>query len=481
MVVRRDLNTDQIDVRNLGYEINRPPGTVAPTDSEIVGSGPQGIPGTAGWTILAHDYVMDAVGVQNAAAVRSNDGFAIGVTIYIETLGYFRLENRIGTDLLVLSNTGARGNASPGTIAPIDTIVQAAGIPLSGYYAGGSVGEPLVKQSGVDFDTRWGGNITVATISADGLICRNDGQGIDFFGGSWLRKVTGVNMVIRTNGFQIENLDASNRRSIIDTTNGDARYVARSGSTMTGQLTINNAQLQLRAADNNNGTYTQALNFTDASGNGIAWMRGYIAGRNGPPEGQFELWTNNGGWSSQRVMWTDTNPPPNVYFGGTVYSRGAALISDSDLKEDITPVDPERAGQAFDLLAPVRFKWKPQEIDDPLAVGGRRSMALKEPDRVYWGFVADDIQAIVPDAVYETDEGLLAYDPTSILAVTVTKVQQLDGEMRAVPQFCQDLITQAMRPLVDVKRSVAALERRVKTIETREIDALQKRIDELKR
>jgi hypothetical protein len=108
-------------------------------------------------------------------------------------------------------------------------------------------------------------------------------------------------------------------------------------------------------------------------------------------------------------------------------------------------------------------------------------MALKEPDRVYWGFVADDIQAIVPDAVYETDEGLLAYDPTSILAVTVTKVQQLDGEMRAVPRICQDLITNAMKPLADVKKSVTALEKRIKTIETREIDALQRRIDELKR
>jgi Chaperone of endosialidase len=478
MVVSRDLNTDQIDVRNLGYEINRPPGTVAPTDSEIVGSGPQGIPGTAGWTILAHEFVMDAVGVQNAASVRSNDGFAIGVTIYIETLGYFRLENRVGIDLLMLSNTGARGNAPVGTIAPIDTIVQAAGIPLSGYYAGGLPGQPLVKQSGVDFDTRWGGDMTAAdltvnNISADGLTLRNDGQGVNFFGGIWLRKVIGTNMVLRANGFQIEDTSGANRRSIVDTTNGDARYVARTGSVMSGNLVLRSTGIS--------GNADAVLYLQNSYGQGIAALQATMTGYTGygGAESSLYLWSGNGGYGWNWFMRSNTGP--STTFNGTVSAAQFLTISDSDLKEDITPVDPAGAAEAFDLLQPVRFRWKPQEVEDPLAAGGRRTMPLKDPDRVYWGFIADDIQAIVPDAVYEDAEGMLSYDPNSIIAVTVSKVQQLDGEMKAVPKFCQDLIADAMKPVDKVKRDLTSLERRVKTIETREIEALEKRIAELKR
>jgi hypothetical protein len=479
MVVSRDLNTDQIDVRNLGYEINRPPGTVAPTDSEIVGSGPQGIPGTAGWTILAFPYTMEAVGVQNAAQVRSNDGFAIGVTIYIETLGYFRLENRIGMDMLVLSNTGARGNAPVGTVAPVDTIVQAAGIPLSGYYAGGLTGQPLVKQSDVDYDTRWGGNITVATISADGLICRNDGQGIDFFGGSWLRKVTGANMVIRTNGFQIENLDASNRRSILDA----------GGGTITGSLTVNNTLMArsniIARSTVNSGSPNASLYLQNNNGQNIgailATMTGYTG--YGGPESSVYLYNGNGGYGWNWFL--RSNVGPSTTFQGTVSAADFLTISDSDLKEDITPVDPDGASEAFDQLQPVRFKWKPSEIDDPLSPTGKSPRPRTDPDRVYWGFLADDIQQIVPEAVYEDADGMLSYNPTSILAVTVSKVQQLDSEVGAVPQTCQDLIAAAMKPLEKSKKELIAelakLDKRIKKIETREIDALQKRIDELKR
>jgi hypothetical protein len=80
-------------------------------------------------------------------------------------------------------------------------------------------------------------------------------------------------------------------------------------------------------------------------------------------------------------------------------------------------------------LQPVRFKWKPPEVDDAAAPGGKRTMPLKDPDRYYWGFVADDIKEIVPEAVYEDEDGMLSYDPVSIIAVTVSQLQTLKQEV----------------------------------------------------
>jgi hypothetical protein len=57
---------------------------------------------------------------------------------------------------------------------------------------------------------------------------QNDGEGIGFFGGAWLRKVSGTGLVFRlhTNDtLQVENNNGGNRRPLLDTNSGDARYL----------------------------------------------------------------------------------------------------------------------------------------------------------------------------------------------------------------------------------------------------------------
>jgi hypothetical protein len=125
----------------------------------------------------------------------------------------------------------------------------------------------------------------------------------------------------------------------------------------------------------------------------------------------------------QLTWWTSNGNDFNV--SGDVYSRGVKLTSDSSLKEDITPVDPVVSEPAFDQLAPVRYKWKAPEVDNPLAVSGKSPQAHGDPDRLNWGFLADNVKLIAEDAVYEDPEtGMLSYDPIAILAITVTQLQQ---------------------------------------------------------
>jgi len=328
-------------------------------------------------------------------------------------------------------------------------------------------------------DTMTGALTVVSIVTADGFNCPVDNSGYGFYSGGLLYKKGGAGLVVRLSSgnqeLQIENNNGTGARNVLTNLTG----VQKTGDSMTGNLNfpnvgqgltgaggcplfsttsgnlginagtltvnanevvtgtlqcnntlwMNNAGIQLRAVNNNNNVYTQSLSFARADGGWWAWMRAYQNGYYISPQGIFELWTNNGGWGSQRVMWTDTGAPSNTYFGGDVYSRGVKLMSDSDLKDEITPVDPVTSAEAFDVLNPVRFKWKPPEVDDPLAAGGKRTMPLKDPDRYYWGFVADDIKDFVPDAVYEDEDGMLSYDPVSILAVTVSQLQTLKQEV----------------------------------------------------
>jgi len=328
-------------------------------------------------------------------------------------------------------------------------------------------------------DTMTGALTVVSIVTADGFNCPIDNSGYGFYSGGLLYKKGGTGLVVRLSSgnqeLQIENNNGTGVRNVLTNLTG----VQKTGDSMTGNLNFpnvgqgltlaggvavytttsgnlginagtltvngngvvtgvlqcnntlwtNNASIQLRAVNNNDNTRTPQLGLLKANGEWLAWLQAYQSGYFLNPQGIFELYTNNGGWGGQRLFRTDTNAPPNALFDGDVYARGVKLNSDSDLKDEITPVDPVTSAEAFDVLNPVRFKWKPPEVDDPDAPGGKRTMPLKDPDRYYWGFVADDIKEFVPDAVYEDEDGMLSYDPVSILAVTVSQLQTLKQEV----------------------------------------------------
>jgi hypothetical protein len=350
------------------------------------------------------------------------------------------------TGLLTLSGPPTAG-LHAATKAYVDTQVGAGGpfLLVSGGAMTGGLNFGSVAQANPQDTSRhislWGGNATSGTFGfsiTDGTLNYNvPASNTHSFrvGGTERLRIDGVTNVMT-------NINYPNLGQGLTMPGGVALFAPSSGNlqvnagtftvqgneTVTGTLFANNGQIQLRAINNNDNTAAQ-FGLTRANGEWLAWMQAYQSGYFLNPQGIFELWTNNGGWSSQRVFRTNTNAPPDTLFDGNVYARGVLLSSDSDLKDEITPVDPVTSAEAFDVLNPVRFKWKPPEVDDPDAPGGKRIMPLKDPDRYYWGFVADEIKEFVPDAVYEDSEGLLSYDPVSILAVTASQLQSLKQEL----------------------------------------------------
>ena len=108
------------------------------------------------------------------------------------------------------------------------------------------------------------------------------------------------------------------------------------------------------------------------------------------------------------------------------YMHGGSSYSDQDQKENITAI----SGTALDKitqLSPKTWNWKPEYHDIPT-------------DRIFAGFIAQEVQPHIPSIVTGTDgQGDMALDYQGLLAWTIkavtelnTKVETLEAEVAAL-------------------------------------------------
>ena len=99
---------------------------------------------------------------------------------------------------------------------------------------------------------------------------------------------------------------------------------------------------------------------------------------------------------------------------GTVYSNGGTLTntnpSDRNLKENIAPIN--YGLDEILNLNPVTFNWKEDKINQ-----GKQ-----------YGFIAQEVQGIMPDLVKDTGD-YLGLDKEAIFTVLVKAVQELKSEV----------------------------------------------------
>jgi hypothetical protein len=124
-------------------------------------------------------------------------------------------------------------------------------------------------------------------------------------------------------------------------------------------------------------------------------------------DGRLWMQTNAGdcpnGWFCNGMFW-------DLSVASILYS-GLAQRSDARLKKDIETLP--RGLETVRELRPVTFAWR-----DP-----------REPGRQY-GFIAQEVQRVLPDLVHENADGKLALDTQELLPVLVRAVQDLDAENR---------------------------------------------------
>jgi len=162
------------------------------------------------------------------------------------------------------------------------------------------------------------------------------------------------------------------------------------------------------------------------------------------------------------------------YFYGNVKVTGTingTLLNSSDerLKEDVTDIgeNQENVLTKISLLSPVSYKYKQteqdvinetekDELEDGLEDINKESLKAYEKKlreqalRTHFGFVAQELQQVYPELVYEQDNGYLAINYVELIPVLVQSIKELNAKVEelSAPRPAK---AQAMNATADVE------------------------------
>jgi hypothetical protein len=122
-----------------------------------------------------------------------------------------------------------------------------------------------------------------------------------------------------------------------------------------------------------------------------------------------------------------TNPGGyKLYVAGAAYSTGGWNPSDARLKEKIAPI--EGALSSVLALRGISFEWRRNEFPD---------MGL--PEGRHYGFVAQDVERVLPEVVKEGPGGDKAVAYNEIIPVLVESLRELNAENESLKQRIEAL------------------------------------------
>jgi hypothetical protein len=121
----------------------------------------------------------------------------------------------------------------------------------------------------------------------------------------------------------------------------------------------------------------------------------------------------------------------NLHATGSITATGSCCASDARVKQNIVPVLAKDMLAIAKRLRPVTFDWK----SDYIEAEGVDSYAARNP-RNLLGFVAQDVQPILPQAVakYNTTHAadFHTFNKAELMPVVVGAIQQLDYDVESL-------------------------------------------------
>lgn len=126
------------------------------------------------------------------------------------------------------------------------------------------------------------------------------------------------------------------------------------------------------------------------------------------------------------------------YFAGDVKVIGTVngvLIGDSDIryKKNIVALDQKKSLDNILQMAPIEYNLKQTyyetKIDSVKAIKGVYDENSQIFQKKHYGLIAQDLQKIYPDLVYQNDSGYLSVNYTGLIPVLIQSIKELNGEL----------------------------------------------------
>jgi hypothetical protein len=149
----------------------------------------------------------------------------------------------------------------------------------------------------------------------------------------------------------------------------------------------------------------------------------YVGGENP------ELWSSTG-----RINFY--NHHSKTY--NSLYAAGVYNLSDGRSKQDVADLA-DGLGSMM-RLRPVTFRWASPADGKIVECGEENSVTYgPEADKLQYGFIAQEIEEVLPDIVSTDADGNKAVNYTSLIPVLVRSVQELQGQVAAQSALIDNL------------------------------------------
>ena len=208
---------------------------------------------------------------------------------------------------------------------------------------------------------------------------------------------TGYGVILNETGNPYNNVGATSNGSLILSDNS-GNLLLYGGSSLTFQ---SGAAVNITSLNVYNGLNASMQN----PYNGGAWVSALSIGSSG---------TNISSWTP-----TITATSTTATFKKLYYTTTFAQTSDQSLKSNVVPLP--SALSLIEQLNPVSFNWTSNVLHT-------------EADQAItnYGFLAQDVQAVIPGLVENLDNGLLGVKALSIIPFLVKAVQELSVQVKAL-------------------------------------------------
>lgn len=120
---------------------------------------------------------------------------------------------------------------------------------------------------------------------------------------------------------------------------------------------------------------------------------------------------------------------------GSIFVAGTNIMSDSCAKADIRPLE----GDILGNIRPVSFKWADPAVNKLRAAVSQDS----DTDTTHYGFLAQELAEILPEAVREDDYGNYLVNYNALIPVLIKALQELDERIDAQAEQLDDLMIEA--------------------------------------
>ena len=144
-----------------------------------------------------------------------------------------------------------------------------------------------------------------------------------------------------------------------------------------------------------------------------------------------------GGWDGFEVVGRYAG-----FFDGDVYTTGVingTLVNNSDRRYKENIEDVNDALTTISRLVPVKYNYKRPDFYKNDSVSQRRRLASKNhplEKKKHYGLIAQDVQKIYPDLVYENSKGYLSINYTEMIPILVQSIKELNDRVKYLSERC---------------------------------------------